>query len=651
VLKDGTWTYTWEHGRELASMSIGTDIAIKKQPVDFTGRVGDNATFTVEASGSGLSYQWQVSTNGGSTWGNSTAGGYSTNSMWVTITESNGGRLYRCKITDSSGNIRYSEPGRIQCVPIVITAQPVDFIGSVGANATFSVTAAGTGLSYQWQVSTNGGSSWGDSTAGGYSTNSMWVTITSSNIGRLYRCKITDSSGNVTYSQPGKIRNDPVAVTTQPVDFHGVSGDTASFTVEAVGSGLSYQWQVSTNGGNTWGNSTAGGYSTNSMWVNVTDSNGGYRYRCKVTDSSGNVVYSEPGEIKLARETWTFTYDANGMRTQRASSSATYNYVYNGSQLSQMTVDGNTLYFAYDASSTPLSVTYNGTAYYYATNLQGDITAILNTSGTAVVTYTYDAWGHILSTSGSMANTLGTHNPLRYRGYVYDAETGLYYLQSRYYDPEMGRFISADAFVSTGQGLLGNNMFAYCRNNPVSRKDASGTDDVSVTTDDNGNPFDDMGTSFGSGGAGGGGSSSSSNYATSYNPIDAGYSYRIDLSQASNSAVNNPGLYNNGYTASGTYSNPNGHGQANITYQFKSEKLLNDHYVKHNPEMGYKYNSPQEYLADANDVIQNGQYLPEKNAYVLFYNYWGGSNYQFVGMTCDHKYITTFHIKSGHQVF
>jgi len=172
--------------------------------------------------------------------------------------------------------------------------------------------------------------------------------------------------------------------------------------------------------------------------------------------------------------TWTFTYDADGMRTQRASSSATYNYVYNCSQLSQMTVDGNTLYFAYDASGTPLSATYNGTAYYYATNLQGDITAILNTSGTAVVTYTYDAWGKPLTISGSMASTLGTHNPLRYRGYVYDTETDLYYLQSRYYDSALGRFLNADAFAATGQGLLGYNMFAYCANNPVTRKDAAG---------------------------------------------------------------------------------------------------------------------------------------------------------------------------------
>ena len=174
--------------------------------------------------------------------------------------------------------------------------------------------------------------------------------------------------------------------------------------------------------------------------------------------------------------TWNFTYNADGLRTKRTNGSTTYSYVYNGSRLSQMTVGSNTLYFAYDASGTPLSVTYNGTNYYYATNIQGDVTAILNTSGTAVVQYTYDAWGKLLSTTGSMASVLGVHNPLRYRGYVYDTETGLYYLQSRYYNPAMGRFINADVDASTGHGLLGTNMFAYCANNPVNYTDESGQD-------------------------------------------------------------------------------------------------------------------------------------------------------------------------------
>ena len=128
----------------------------------------------------------------------------------------------------------------------------------------------------------------------------------------------------------------------------------------------------------------------------------------------------------------------------------------------------------YDASGSPMAVTYDGVTYYYATNLQGDIVAILDDSGNAVVEYTYNAWGKLLSTTGSMATTLGIHNPLRYRGYVYDNETSLYYLQSRYYDPQLGRFINADAFAATGQGLLGNNTFAYCCNNPITRIDSTG---------------------------------------------------------------------------------------------------------------------------------------------------------------------------------
>ena len=103
--------------------------------------------------------------------------------------------------------------------------------------------------------------------------------------------------------------------------------------------------------------------------------------------------------------------------------------------------------------------------------------AILNSAGTPVVHYSYDAWGNHLSISGSMASTLGVHNPLRYRGYVYDQETGLYYLQSRYYNPEWGRFISADTtdiLTATPMGLTDKNLFAYCDNNPVTRIDISG---------------------------------------------------------------------------------------------------------------------------------------------------------------------------------
>ncbi len=105
---------------------------------------------------------------------------------------------------------------------------------------------------------------------------------------------------------------------------------------------------------------------------------------------------------------------------------------------------------------------------------------LTDTAGNKVVEYFYDAWGNIIRIGGTMANTLGQDNPLRYRGYVYDQETGLYYLQSRYYNPQVGRFINADALASTGQGVLGNNMFAYCQNNPVNYQDPTG--EIAIST-------------------------------------------------------------------------------------------------------------------------------------------------------------------------
>ena len=100
--------------------------------------------------------------------------------------------------------------------------------------------------------------------------------------------------------------------------------------------------------------------------------------------------------------------------------------------------------------------------------------SIVDGTGAVVAEYEYDPYGNILSTTGTLADTLGQINPLRYRGYVYDSECNLYYLQSRYYDPSIGRFLNADAYASTGQGIIGHNMFAYCGNNPVRRIDAGG---------------------------------------------------------------------------------------------------------------------------------------------------------------------------------
>ena len=135
--------------------------------------------------------------------------------------------------------------------------------------------------------------------------------------------------------------------------------------------------------------------------------------------------------------------------------------------------------FIYDESGRPFALKYstNGTSfqtYYYVLNLQGDVVKLIHYipgfEYESVATYEYDAWGNILSSSGKLAEI----NPLRYRGYYYDSETGFYYLQSRYYDPANRRFISADSYQSTGQGFIGTNMFAYCGNSPTNLSDNSG---------------------------------------------------------------------------------------------------------------------------------------------------------------------------------
>ena len=132
--------------------------------------------------------------------------------------------------------------------------------------------------------------------------------------------------------------------------------------------------------------------------------------------------------------------------------------------------------FIYDGSGRPFALNYSTvggnrfTTYYYVLNLQGDVVKLIDQDGAEAASYEYDAWGGVLSVDGDMAGI----NPLRYRGYYYDSETGFYYLQSRYYDPTNHRFINADSYASTGQGFVGTNMFAYCNNLPIILSDSTG---------------------------------------------------------------------------------------------------------------------------------------------------------------------------------
>ena len=186
-----------------------------------------------------------------------------------------------------------------------------------------------------------------------------------------------------------------------------------------------------------------------------------------------------------------FSYNADGIRTGKTVYETEYQYILNGTQIIGETwteyETEHTLFYIYDESGSPLGIQYRTDAYgdgeftyfFFEKNLQGDIVAVYNANGRKIGSYVYDAWGNFsittTSTNTSLENSIvNSYNPFRYRGYYYDKDLGWYYLQTRYYNPQWGRFVNADGYVSTGTGLLGYNMFAYCNNNPVMNVDPTG---------------------------------------------------------------------------------------------------------------------------------------------------------------------------------
>ena len=199
----------------------------------------------------------------------------------------------------------------------------------------------------------------------------------------------------------------------------------------------------------------------------------------------------------------TYSYNADGMLIKQA---VTYNTIpdypinysyenfYDGTTLIRRTGQGFDAWFDYDESGSPVGMnvttttgsssnpTVTTTQYYFVKNLQGDIVAIADATGEIQFTYTYDSWGKVISTKGQgnySPSVLDTSspaniNPFRYRGYYYDGINEIYWLQSRFYDPSTGRFLNADGYVTTGQGLLSTNMFLYCLNDPIQFVDDSG---------------------------------------------------------------------------------------------------------------------------------------------------------------------------------
>ena len=169
-----------------------------------------------------------------------------------------------------------------------------------------------------------------------------------------------------------------------------------------------------------------------------------------------------------------FSYNDAGLRTEKTVNGSTRRYIWNSAQLMADVGANDAFYFHYSSSGELIGYTYKTaeaeTECILVKNQQGDVERVISTDGTILASYTYDAWGNVLTSEGTLAAT----NPIRYRGYYFDTETSLYYLQSRYYDPAVGRFVNEDSLLNGKAGTIGFNLFSYCGNNPLKHVDPSG---------------------------------------------------------------------------------------------------------------------------------------------------------------------------------
>ena len=207
------------------------------------------------------------------------------------------------------------------------------------------------------------------------------------------------------------------------------------------------------------------------------------------TKYKGNTFNWEQGRKlvsgTLNNKDFAYAYDGNGMRYEKVVDGVKTNYYYDGSQLLMESTNGARIWYIYGVTGIEGMIVEGGSqsiVYYFDKNTLGDIVAIRDLSGNIVATYSYDAWGNQTVMDGygyvnTSSSFIGNINPIRYRGYYYDVETGFYYLQTRYYDPTICRFINADDYelvaeLSQTVGQL--NLYAYANNNPIMLTDETG---------------------------------------------------------------------------------------------------------------------------------------------------------------------------------
>ena len=274
--------------------TFATELIIDTEPQDQTVNENTNAQFTVSASGSGLTYQWQYKTPKSTAWYDTTAVGASTATLTIPGAVQKNGYQYRCVVTDKYGETVTTRAATLTVnTQLTITTNPKDATVNEGTTATFTVAVKGDGVQYQWQYRTSETGSWTKATATGTTTDTITVPGTTSRNGYQYYCIVHDKYGKTAESSVATLTvKTPLTITTQPENAMVTEGTTVKFSVKATGDGLKYQWQYRTSSTGKWIDATAGGSRTATMSVPATQSRKGYQYHCVITDKYNDTISS-----------------------------------------------------------------------------------------------------------------------------------------------------------------------------------------------------------------------------------------------------------------------------------------------------------------------------------------------------------------------
>ena len=273
-------------------------LSIVYQPEDVTITENKTARFYVEAEGSDLSYHWQISKNDGETWKNTST---TTAQYGIKALAERNGFKFRCVVSDGDGNRITSNEVTLTIQPAVsIITQPEDVKITENKTARFYVEAEGSDLSYRWQISKDDGETWKNTST---TTAQYAIKALAERSGWKFRCVVTDAERNSLVSNAVTLTVErALTITENPENYYGFEGDSVVFTVKANGSGLTYQWQQSSDGGeNWWNHNTATAVMERYVTTLGTSADGRY-VRCIVTDEYGNTAVSDPAVMKIDTE-------------------------------------------------------------------------------------------------------------------------------------------------------------------------------------------------------------------------------------------------------------------------------------------------------------------------------------------------------------